>query len=494
MKAAKNNEDDNYTSWLLDPRKENISDDFDRSNPPSIWFSKRLFVTVMLFMCFLSSAMVRSNVNIAVVDMTSNKSIVRDGLNITIPPEFDWDSTTIGVIFSIFSYGALLSFLGAFPVAAFGPSTSCSVSIMIMGVTTLLHSASLYANFYLFLICRFISGLAEAFFNVSTAEIFTRWIPQSERSTLVSFSFNGANVGFAIAYPVLGFLAYNFGWQTIFYFTGIIPMVLSVILLMFVKNRPCQDVWISKQELQYISRETNMYLPRHMVIHPYRMIFTSAAVWALLVGKFIHGWITSVLNVYFPIYVEDLTHTTTDEVGLISSIPTVVYIFMFPIAGTMMDYWKTHSHLTMTQIHKIIMSFTLITAGILFVAIAIISNFTVSMVMFVIIQILMSFVILILELVTVNLAPNDTSIIAGLSTFSAAFSSIISRTIIGFIITEHTLHEWNDCFILTAFVLISGAVIFVKYGSSEAQPWSLEVFSDAGYSSFDSQETRKDFR
>lgn len=495
MKAQNTKEEDNFTTWLLDPgTNKETKDDGKVQDIPPLWFSKRLLVTVLLFLCFLNSALIRSNVNIAVVDMTSNQSFVRGNLNFTKSAEFDWDSATVGVILSTFSYGALLSFFGAIPAAIFGPSLSCTFAIFIMGFTTLLHPIALYLNFYLFLGCRFLAGLFEGFFNVSTAEIFIRWIPQTERSTLVSFSFNGANVGFAIAYPILGFISYLFGWKMIFYVTGAVSIILSIIMLICVRNQPYQDRWISKEELRYITHETNLYVPRHMVIHPYKKIFTSSAVWALLAGKFIHGWIISIVNVYFPIYVKDFTQTSTDEVGLISSIPGVVYIFMFPIAGTFMYYWKMNGKQTMTQIHKIIMSLSLVTSAILLIAIVIVSNFTVSLIIFVVIQIFMAFVILILELITVSLAPNDTSIIAGLSTFMQAVSSIISRTVIGFIITNHSLQEWNNCFLLTTFVLIIGAVIFIAYGSSEPQPWSLKVYTtEIKYSSFDGNENKPSY-
>lgn len=35
-----------------------------------------------------------------------------------------------------------------------------------------------------------------------------------------------------------------------------------------------------------------------------------------------------------------------------------------------------------------------------------------------------------------------------------------------------TPEEWNNCFHLAAGISVLGAVIFLLYGSSEAQPWS----------------------
>lgn len=46
----------------------------------------------------------------------------------------------------------------------------------------------------------------------------------------------------------------------------------------------------------------------------------------------------------------DVTQKETDEIGNISSIPNIVFIFLFPIDGAIMDYWKNHSKMTMTAV------------------------------------------------------------------------------------------------------------------------------------------------
>ncbi|KAL6955765.1 hypothetical protein U1Q18_052022, partial [Sarracenia purpurea var. burkii] len=52
-----------------------------------------------------------------------------------------------------------------------------------------------------------------------TSQVFSRWFPVKERSTLIAFSFNGTNAGVAIVYPFCGYLAHKWGWPMVFYAT-----------------------------------------------------------------------------------------------------------------------------------------------------------------------------------------------------------------------------------------------------------------------------------
>ena len=55
---------------------------------------------------------------------------------------------------------------------------------------------------------------------ISTTDIFTRWVPLSERVRAVTISTLGQSLGSAITYPISGFIIQYFGWKYIFYFSG----------------------------------------------------------------------------------------------------------------------------------------------------------------------------------------------------------------------------------------------------------------------------------
>ncbi|KAL6955774.1 hypothetical protein U1Q18_051705 [Sarracenia purpurea var. burkii] len=72
----------------------------------------------------------------------------------------------------------------------------------------------------------------------------------------------------------------------------------------------------------------------------------------------------------------------------------------------------------------------------------------------------------------VSLAPEHSSVVAGIASCSFSISAIASQSITGFMVTNHSSQEWNNCFYLAAMISSLGAVIFALYGSSEAQSWA----------------------
>ncbi|XP_065225574.1 uncharacterized transporter slc-17.2-like [Planococcus citri] len=441
-------------------------------SPNSIWFSKRFLVAVVMFLCFMNSTMLINNMNIAVVEMTSNKTISTAGnIPVVRMAEFQWDTVTIGNVSSILWYGGLFAFFVGYFVDKFGGSGTCVISMMMCGALTILHPIILKFDYIGFLACRFVTGFFLNLFYASTPEIYSRWFPKTERSTLIAIGYNGLNVGAALAYPLFGYIAHDWGWQMVFYVSGTISIFISILCLIVVKNRPSQDGRISEAELSYILDGTDD-ASRKEVSHPYKKILLSGAVLAVCFGKFTLEWVMTILTACLPLYVKDLTGKNTDEVGLISSIPTVAQIFIFPIAGLLLDMWKNTTSIELTLMHKITISIAYLSSSIFFAVAILWSDFATSMVIFVFIQIMVSIVPAAFEPIIVAISPNDSSVIAGLCKFSTCIAIIVSRTCVGFLTINHSTQEWNNCFLLTNGVLIIGTVIFILFGSSEAQLWS----------------------
>ncbi|XP_065208487.1 vesicular glutamate transporter 3-like [Planococcus citri] len=437
----------------------------------SLWLSKRFLVVIVMFICYVNTAFIRFNISIALVEMTSEKHIKIGNTTEIQPPEFDWDSKTEGLILSIFYYGGLITFLFGGTVSKLGGARSCALSMMLSGLLTMLQPISLQYGFYAFLGCRLLTGLPESLVIVSILEVCSKWIPENEKSKLMSYVVNGLNVGAAIVHGFCAFLADGWGWSMIFYGTGAVSVILSIICFIAVKNRPSEDKWITEKELAYIQQGIKA-TSKGKVVHPYRRILSSLPVWAVLTTRFTVMWIVTILITNLPLYVKDLTHEHITRVGMISSLPTAISIIVIPTCGILMDYIKKSCEIPATTLHKILISGAFLFNSALFLCCAEFSNFTVSMVSFVLIMMSQSIVNLGSQIVTISIAPNSSSVIAGLGMFAFNLSSILSRTLTGLMTTHHSVEEWNNCFILTSGVSLFGAIFFVLFGSSEVQSWA----------------------
>ncbi|XP_065208457.1 vesicular glutamate transporter 2.2-like [Planococcus citri] len=357
--------------------------------------------------------------------------------------------------------------------------------MMWSGILTVLHPITLQYSFFSFLVCRFLVGICEGLLNISITEISSQWTPKNEKSKLTAISNTGLNIALTIVHGVSAFVAHNWGWQMIFYVTGGILLITSSVCFILIKNRPSDDKRISKDELMYIQERT-LTSPKKQVKHPYRKIISSPAVWALLVNKFAMITVLTFIGTFLPMYVKDLTNKDIKEVGIISSIPNTVNVFMLPICGILLDYGKSIS-ISETLMHKILIGGSLILTGILFASAAMISNFMVSIVCFLLIQTFQCIGGMVTHVILISIAPNSSSIIAGLTTFITALSSIGTRHTMAFMTTNHTLEEWNYCLLLTSVISLLGSVLFILWGSSETQPWSITSSDDQ-----DDQKTQTD--
>ncbi|XP_065208420.1 sialin-like [Planococcus citri] len=489
MKNEEDHDEDQQVALeLLERTADKIKDEPQPSlEIPPLLFSKRLFVTIMLFLCYVNFQVLRNNMNIAIVEMISNKTIIQGNENTTQLAEFNWDSTTAGVVTSIINYGGQLAFANGFLINKMGASTSSGVCMLLAGITTFLHPVSLQLGFYVFLAIRFFTGILEAVFYSSTPSIASMWFPLQERSTLIAHSMNGINVGVALVYPFCGYLAHTWGWRMVFYVTGLKSVLVSICFLILVKNHPSQDSNISKAEVAYILRETevtSLTPEKHnntstmkeklfQILSVFKLLLTSGPIWALFTLIFTYMWIASVISACLPSYFKDVTGKNSDEIGYISFIPNAVYIFMFPITGALMDYWKNHSNVTTATIHKTLLSIAYISSVVFFIAITYVTDLTTILAFFVSIQIFTPCAPLIISIMTVSLAPNHVSHVSSFCTNFFSLGAVLVQTVSGIMTPNHTFQEWNNSFILAAGIAIFGNLMVLMFGSSDAQKWSL---------------------
>ncbi|XP_065208456.1 vesicular glutamate transporter 1-like isoform X2 [Planococcus citri] len=407
------------------------------SQESPLWFSKRLFVAVFMAICNLNSTFTRANVSIAIVEIAYPKQIRIGNSTVTQPPEFNLDATELGLILSVFYFGGVASLLGSYTVSQLGGAKCCTLTLILSGIITVLQPISLQYNFYLFLVCRFFIGFLESLLSVRITEVTSQWTPKNERTQLVIITASGMTVGLAIVHAVCASVAYAWGWQMIFYATGGMSLITSLFCLMLIKNRPSDDKTMSKEELAYIQERIST-VPKKEVKHPYRKIILSTAVWAILANKFATIACTTFLCTFLPMFVKDITKRGINEVGIISSIPSVINVFMLPICAILLKYGKNK--------HKIMIGGSFILISILFASTAMISNFIVSIITFLVIQMLLVVLGLATHIIVISIAPNSTSIIAGLCTAMTALSSIISRNLTTSMTVDHML-RWTSRFL-----------------------------------------------
>jgi MFS transporter, ACS family, solute carrier family 17 (sodium-dependent inorganic phosphate cotransporter), other len=111
---------------------------------------------------------------------------------------------------------------------------------------------------------------------------------------MAGFAMAGLYVGTVIGMPLSGIFASYYGWQSIFYIFGAVAMVWFILWILIVKKSPEADSHISKAERDYILASLGDGLQRNTIPKfseiPWKDIFTSKAVWAIVIAHFCESW------------------------------------------------------------------------------------------------------------------------------------------------------------------------------------------------------------
>lgn len=137
--------------------------------------------------------------------------------------DFKWDSKQKGLILSAFFYGYICTqFLGGYLSSKFRPNVVFGVGIFVTALLTLFTPMAANAGFHVLIAIRFVEGLFEGVCAPSLQSIYANWAPPLERARIGAIAFSGCYIGTVIAMPVSGMLAASLGWESIFYFFGML--------------------------------------------------------------------------------------------------------------------------------------------------------------------------------------------------------------------------------------------------------------------------------
>lgn len=169
---------------------------------------------------------------------------------------------------------------------------------------------------------------------------------------MVVAAFTGNYVGIVISLPVSGILAKTIGWESIFYVFGIVGCVWTVLWLIFIRKSPGSDPWITSVERNYIESTLARQTKDKEVPIPWKSIWTSTAVWAIIAAQFSEGWGFFTLQTQLPQFLKDVLDFDIAKSGIISAIPYISMSFMLQVAGYLADWVRIKGYWTMRQTRR----------------------------------------------------------------------------------------------------------------------------------------------
>ena len=246
-----------------------------------------------------------------------------------------------GVGLFFISYG-LFEIPGAIIVERWSARKWIARIMISWGLVTML--TSMVHNAHQFYAARFFLGLAEASFFPGMIVYLTHWFRLQERSWAIACLYCALPASSLIGSPVAGWLlAVHWlglaGWRWLFIVEGIPAIVLGVVTIFYLTDRPMQARWMPSEECEWLAGELQAELQAKKKMRDYSILeaFTD---WRILV--FIAAWFFalagSLASVYWiPTFVKRLSGFSDRTVTSLLMIPAAIGIVGMLVNGRHSD-------------------------------------------------------------------------------------------------------------------------------------------------------------
>ncbi|WP_433559122.1 MFS transporter [Pseudonocardia xinjiangensis] len=189
-----------------------------------------------------------------------------------------------------------------------------------------------------FYVVRFLLGIAEAGFFPGIILYLTYWFPRARRAKVVALFFLAVPLSSVLGAPLStlliqnggGLLGFDAGWRFMFFVEGIPAVLVGVLVLVLLPDRPTRARWLSAPEQQALERriadEDAAQVPQETGIRAglrdRRVVALSTVYFGVVFGLY-------VLAFFLPQVVSDLQEQfditfSLVEIGLITAVPYAV--------------------------------------------------------------------------------------------------------------------------------------------------------------------------
>ncbi|GAB2224139.1 hypothetical protein Droror1_Dr00004887 [Drosera rotundifolia] len=313
----------------------------ENAEETSPWWElpKRWVIVLLCFASFLLCNMDRVNMSIAILPMAK---------------QFNWNSTTVGLIQSSFFWGYLLTqIIGGIWADKIGGKRVLGFGVIWWSVATVLTPIAARVGLPFLLIMRAFMGIGEGVAMPAMNNIISKWIPVSERSRALALVYSGMYLGSVTGLAFSPLLIDKFGWPSVFYSFGSLGSIWLAFWLSKAHSSPDEDPDLSRQEKRFILEGSVSKKP--VTVIPWKLILSKAPVWALIISHFCHNWGTFIILTWMPTYYNQVLKFNLMESGLFAVLPWLTMALFANIGGWIADTLVTRGY-SVTSVRKIMQS------------------------------------------------------------------------------------------------------------------------------------------
>ncbi|WCK52344.1 MFS transporter [Aneurinibacillus sp. Ricciae_BoGa-3] len=284
--------------------------DSDGAKLRSNWTPYQWSIVLLLLLGLILSAVDRVNISVTISYWIKNKTMT---------------AAEAGLIQSIFGWSIIFFLLFAGPIVdKFHPRKVLPLGVVLWSIATFISGFT--TKFSVLAGSRALLGLGESTLLPSAPKLIVENIQDKDRSKAISLYYSGNKIGPTVGIPLASFLLVAYGWQMVFYITGVIGLVW--VGLWFAIYRKNKGIEVS---------ETPSANPSGKV--KWSKLFAYRNTWALILGQFGYLYVFYVFVTWLPGYLVLQHHISIGNSGSLGSLPFIIAIVTTLLGGWVADKW-----------------------------------------------------------------------------------------------------------------------------------------------------------
>jgi ACS family glucarate transporter-like MFS transporter len=269
-----------------------------------------------------------------------------DRVNISVTarqmmPAFGLTQQEMGWVFSAFVAGyALFQIPGGWLADRWGARivltgalvwwSVCSALTAVVAASPLAEMVGIVGALVL---VRFALGLGEAVALPSFNRTVANWMPPDSRGLGIGIAIGGIGLGSAVTPPLAAWVMVNWRWQTVFYLSSVIGLVVGGLWWTLARDRPDQHPWAQKPVPATMvgdpSGRPSVPFPMPLIRNP--------SLWWLVFSYSCLGYVAYVYLSWFYLYLVNVRGFDNLRGGLYASLPFWAILIGCPLGGWATD-------------------------------------------------------------------------------------------------------------------------------------------------------------
>ena len=231
-----------------------------------------------------------------------------------------------------------------------GGALVLGIAVLWWSIFTILTPLATFWGLPILLATRIAMGAGESAMFPAAYNLYSRWVPEKERSRAVSLLVGGIPMGTLFALISTGWIVEKFGWESVFYIFGLTGVLWFAIWQIKGHNDPKSDPRCLNLERELLCRteisdeassikgtqnSTGSADQKKKV--PWIKFFKSAPVWALIINHFCTNWGFYMLLAWLPSYFKTTLNLTLINAGIYAAAPWLTMFLVGLLGGYIAD-------------------------------------------------------------------------------------------------------------------------------------------------------------